>query len=71
MRRDIAAADKLTDARQDEIHQITDVDGVEAGQAGGAPVDRKKQLTPAQGSEPERQKPEQHRKDDESPAAGP
>ena len=66
---DVAAADKLPHTWQYKIHQIADVDGVEAGEAGCLPVNREQKLAPTEGSEEEREKPEQHRKDDKLPAA--
>ena len=70
MRRDVAATDELSDTWQGDVHQITDVDSVEAGQTGRGSVNGKKEFTPSQGPEPKSQRTEQHRKDDEFPAAG-
>ena len=48
------AADELTDPREDQIRDITDIDGIERNLAGNGRIDGRQQFFPSQRSDPER-----------------
>ena len=69
--RDHPATDELSDPGEDKVGDIAYIDTVECGQTGSLRVYGKKQLAPAQTSEPESERPGSHGKKYELPAARP
>ena len=63
------AADELTDPRENQIRDITDIDGIERNLAGNGRIDGRQQFFPSQRSDPERHATRDHGGDYPFPTA--